>query len=72
MRPLYCVQISEADYPGMLHHIPEEQKLQYNLSDINSLQNIEFHSRWVNITKAEADTVLLTHFLKTISSMGIA
>jgi hypothetical protein len=71
MRPIYYVQMSEADYPGMWHHIPEEQKPQYNLSDVNSLHNIEFHPRWVNITKAAVYTVLLTHLLTTVSSMGI-
>lgn len=72
MRPLYFVQMSETDYPGTWHHIPEKQKAQYNLSDITSLHNIEFQPRWVNITKAAADTVLLTHLLTTISSMTIA
>jgi hypothetical protein len=64
--------MSEADYPGMWHHIPEEQKPQYNLSDKNSLHNIEFQPAWVNITKEAVDTVLLTHLLTTVSSMGIA
>jgi hypothetical protein len=64
--------MSGADYPRMWHHIPEEQKTQNNLSDINSLHNIEFQPRRFNITKAATETVLLIRLLTTISSMGIA